>query len=76
MPKLKRRLARMALSALAGLLLLPVAAQAATTFGSRLNHQPANSGECESLGPCTIVSFIHPSEPNGDPTREAHRSTG
>ena len=54
----------------AGMLALPAVGQAATTFGSRLNHEPANSGECErppDPGPCTLVSFIHPIDPNGDP---------
>jgi hypothetical protein len=50
------------------LLAIAPAADAATTFGSRLNHDPANSGECTNLiGPCTIASFIHPSDPDGDP---------
>jgi hypothetical protein len=54
----------------AGMLALPAAGHAATTFGSRLNHEPANSGECASPpdpGQCTLVSFIHPADPNGDP---------
>ena len=54
----------------AGMLAAPAAGQAATTFGSRLNHEPANSGECASPpdpGQCTLVSFIHPTDPNGDP---------
>jgi hypothetical protein len=67
MSKLKRQLTTAALGAFAALLLVPAAGQAATEFGSRLNHDPANSGECQELGPCTIVSFIHPSDPNGDP---------
>jgi hypothetical protein len=50
------------------LVALPAAAQAATTFGSRLLNDPANSGECATLGAaCTIASYIHPSDPNGDP---------
>ena len=50
------------------LLAIAPAADAATTFGSRLNHEPANSGECMNLmGPCTIAAFIHPSDPDGDP---------
>jgi hypothetical protein len=54
--------------ACAALLLVPATSNAATNFGSRLNHDPANSGECQSFpNPCTIVSFIHPSDPNGDP---------
>jgi hypothetical protein len=67
MSKMKLRLTVASLAALGALLILPAAVQAATNFGSRLNHDPANSGECEPLGPCTIVSFIHPSDPNGDP---------
>ncbi len=67
MPKLKSRLTILLLTALGALLMAPATGQAATDFGSRLNHEPANSGECEMLGSCTIVSFIHPSEPNGDP---------
>lgn len=67
MSKLKRQLTTAALGACAALLLLPALGQAATEFGSRLENEPANSGECEPLGPCTIVSFIHPSDPNGDP---------
>jgi hypothetical protein len=63
----ERRLISLALGALLALLVLPTAAGAATTFGSRLKDQPANSGECQMLGPCTIVSFIHPSDPEGDP---------
>ncbi|HEX6584162.1 MAG TPA: hypothetical protein VF056_11225 [Thermoleophilaceae bacterium] len=54
----------------AGMLALPAAGQAATTFGSRLNNDPANAGECANPpdpGTCTLVSFIHPSDPNGDP---------
>ena len=52
------------------LLAIAPAADAATTFGSRLNHTPANAGDCSKgdlTGPCTIASFIHPSDPNGDP---------
>jgi hypothetical protein len=56
--------------ACAALLLVPASSLAATNFGSRLNHDPANSGECTNAPltpPCTLVSFIHPSDPNGDP---------
>jgi len=68
MPSLKRRLTILVLTAAAAMLLVPALAQAATTFGSRLNHDPANSGECATFdGTCTLVSFIHPSDPNGDP---------
>ena len=68
MSHLKRRLTIIVLAATAATLLVPALAQAATVFGSRLNHDPANSGECATFGgTCTIVSFIHPSDPNGDP---------
>ena len=40
MPKLRRRLTILALSLLAGLLMLPAAGQAATVFGSPLRHAP------------------------------------
>jgi hypothetical protein len=68
MSHLKRRLTILVLAASAAMLLVPALAQAATTFGSRLNHDPANSGECATFdATCTLVSFIHPSDPNGDP---------
>ena len=51
----------------AGMLALPAAGQAATTFGSRLNHDPANAGECVGFpNPCTFVSLLVPTDPNGD----------
>jgi hypothetical protein len=50
------------------LLALPSVGEASTSFGSRLTHDTANSGECkELLTPCTLASYIHPSDPNGDP---------
>jgi hypothetical protein len=51
------------------LLSVPAASQAAVTFGSRLNNNPANSGnECMPFGgACELVSFIHPIDPDGDP---------
>jgi hypothetical protein len=55
-------------------LALPAAANAATTFGSRLIQNPANSGECQAL--CTIAAFIHPSDPNGDPYSGGSPSDG
>jgi hypothetical protein len=68
MSHLKRRLSILVLAASAAMLLVPALAQAATNFGSRLNHDPANSGECGTFdGTCTLVSFIHPSDPDGDP---------
>jgi len=38
-------------------------------FGCRVNQEPANSGECLDFAPnaCTIVSYIHPTDPNRDP---------
>jgi hypothetical protein len=66
MPKPRRRPFALALSLVAGLLLLPAAAQAApTTFGSRLNNDPTQG--CGTPDPCTTVSLIHPTDPNGDP---------
>ena len=62
------RIVTSAALAASALLALPVASEAATTFGSRLVNEPANSGECASLlTPCSLVSYIHPSDPNGDP---------
>jgi hypothetical protein len=68
MPNLRRRLITAMLGMAVGLLLLPAAGQAApTVFGSRLKNAPSQN-DCEQFfGPCTIASFIHPSEPNGDP---------
>jgi hypothetical protein len=66
MPKPHRRLTTLTLSLAAGLLLLPAAGQAATVFGSRLNNDPTEA-PCNGLGSCTIVSYIQPSEPSGDP---------
>jgi hypothetical protein len=65
MPKLKRRLSTLALIVAGGLLLVPASGEASTIFGSRLNHDPTQG--CGTPDPCTVVSFIHPSEPNGDP---------
>ena len=66
MPKLRTRLTIAAVGVLGAFLLLPAVGQGATNFGSRLNHDPTDT-TCESFGTCTIVSFIHPSDPNGDP---------
>jgi hypothetical protein len=56
------------LAASAALLVLAPVGHASVTFGSRLNHDPANSGECSLLTtPCTLASFIVPTDPNGDP---------
>jgi hypothetical protein len=45
------------LAALACLLLLPAASQAAQVFGSDLSNQP-NETDCEMLGPCTVAAFV------------------
>ena len=62
---MKRLTTALALTA-GTLLALPASGMAADSFGSRLNNAPANSAECDSP-PCTFVSYIHPSDPNGDP---------
>jgi hypothetical protein len=67
MPKLRRRLTTIVMSAFAAMLLVPAVGEAATNFGSRLLNPPSNAGECQELGSCTIASFIHPSDPEGDP---------
>jgi hypothetical protein len=67
MSKFTTRLTVLALSGLVlGLLLIPATSQAATNFGSRLLNEPTET-TCDTLGTCTIVSRIHPSDPNGDP---------
>jgi hypothetical protein len=69
MPVPLKRLTGATFAAAATLLVLASASPAAVTFGSRLNHDPANSGECQALtAPCTIGSFIVPTDPNGDPS--------
>jgi hypothetical protein len=69
MPKLKRRLTILTLGVISGMLLFAATVQAATNFGSRLKNEPTET-TCETIGTCTIVSYIHPSEPNGDPYSE------
>ena len=68
MASLKPRLVAPALL-LIGALVFPASGNGATTFGSRLLNEPANSGECDNMfmGPCTIAAYIHPSDPDGDP---------
>jgi len=66
MPKFRRRLTTIALSAFVVMLLVPAVGEAATNFGSRMKNEPTDR-TCESFGTCTIVSYIHPSEPEGDP---------
>jgi hypothetical protein len=66
MSKKKIRLAIASLTALGVLLIVPAVGQAATNFGSRLNHDPTDT-TCQAFGTCTIVSYIQPSDPAGDP---------
>jgi hypothetical protein len=66
MSKLKIRLTTAALAAVGVLLVVPAVGQGATNFGSRMKNEPTDT-TCKSFGTCTIVSFIHPSDPNGDP---------
>ncbi len=51
-----------ALTVGAALLAVPAAAPAAQIFGSRLEHAPANSGECANFfgAACTIASYVVP----------------
>ena len=73
MHALKRRLTTTVLVALGALLVIPAAGQAATTFGSRLKNEP-NTGNCAA--PCTVVSYINPIDPNGDPYSGGAPSNG
>jgi hypothetical protein len=57
---------RAMLAAFGVLLLVPAASPAATIFGSRLNHDPTTRG-CTGTDACTLMSFIVPTDPNGDP---------
>ena len=63
-----RRLTTASLAVAAARPVFVPVSHASVTFGSRLNHDPANSGECQALTtPCTLASFIVPTDPNGDP---------
>lgn len=67
--RLNRRLSTPLVLAATALLALPASGVAAETFGSQLANSP-NYGACadKDLGaPCSWVSYIHPSAPNGDP---------
>ncbi len=70
MTTLKRRLPIIGLGVVASMLVLPAVGQAATTFGSRMRNDPTET-TCAMMSlptpNCSIVSYIHPSEPNGDP---------
>lgn len=66
MPKLRRRLTTIVMSAFVVTLLVPAVGEAATNFGSRMKNEPTDR-TCEPFGSCTIVSYVHPSDPNGDP---------
>lgn len=66
MPVPMRRLTTVALALAAALLLLPAASQAAVRFGSlRTPNDPTDDG-CGQVA-CTLVSYINPVDPNGDP---------
>lgn len=66
-PRTAGRLATAFVLAATALLALPATGTAAETFGSRLLNQPTDGG-CKTLTPpCTYVSYIHPSDPDGDP---------
>jgi hypothetical protein len=76
MSTLKHRFTTAALIALGAFLLLPAAGQAAQIFGSRLINEPTTD-DCKTVGPpCTVVSFIHPVDPNGDPYSGGAPSNG
>ena len=66
---LSRRLPTAVAVAATALLALPASGIAAETFGSQLTNSP-NYGACADKdlpAPCSWVSYIHPSAPNGDP---------
>ena len=67
MPKPKRRLTIAALSVVAGLLLLPAARPGGDELRQPAEKRPDQPGACDEAGPCTIVSFIHPSDPERRP---------
>lgn len=80
MPK---RLTIAALAALAACLLLASTSSAAVTFGSRLIDSPSGSlcnntsGDPGTInGTCTMVSFIVPTAPNGDPSSQGAPMSG
>jgi hypothetical protein len=49
----RKRMATVAFTVLAGLMLLPASGQASTEFGSRLTNEPSEV-KCLVLGSCTI----------------------
>ena len=68
---LRRRIPTAIAVAATALLALPASGMAAETFGSQLTNMP-NYGACDDpptplTAPCSWVSYIHPSAPNGDP---------
>jgi hypothetical protein len=80
MPK---RLTVAALAAVASALVLASASNAAVTFGSRLIESPTTSlcnnttGDPGTInGPCTMVSYIVPTAPNGDPSSQGAPISG
>jgi hypothetical protein len=68
---LSRRFPTALAVAATALLALPASGMASETFGSRLVNSP-NYGSCDDTpspltAPCSWVSYIHPSAPDGDP---------
>lgn len=63
----KRRTTAVSVAALAVVLIVPSVSNAATNFGSRLINDPTTS-DCQLLlSSCTVLSYIQPSDPAGDP---------
>jgi hypothetical protein len=81
MPLNRKRLSLAGLAACAGALALAPASHAATTFGSRLIQDP-NTAPCQDSspgaidGPCTMASYIVPTDPNGDPSSQGAAISG
>jgi hypothetical protein len=73
---LSRRLPTALAVAATTLLALPASGVAAETFGSRLINPPTTGGCSMLTAPCTYVSFIHPSDPDGDPYANGAPSDG
>ncbi len=63
---MKRRLTAALLLTLGALLAVPAMASAGTTFGSRFKNEP-NTSNCSESTSCSLVSYIEPIDPNGDP---------
>jgi hypothetical protein len=66
MPMLMRRLTTVALALATALLLLPAAGQAAVRFGALRTTNDPNGDGC-GMTACTLVSYVNPVDPAGDP---------